>query len=805
MSDLLRDIHYGFRSLRRAPAFATTAILTIAIGIGATMAIFSAVYGMILRPLPYPDAGRVVSVWENWERRGGAPQEWTGRSTFADWRAHSRSFSAMAAVTDWAPEVTGLDQPDILQGALVSPGYFAVLGIQPVLGRGFLPEEEQPGRNPVAVLSHGLWQGRFLGDPEVLGRTITLNGQPATIVGVLPAGFRGPLVSAAEIWSPLVIDRGRQDYGNYFLRVIGRLAPGIGMDAARDEMTRVASGIADAHPLDYRDVGITLESLHATVTGPVHQPLWILFGAVGLILAIACVNVANLQLVRASTRHGELAVRAALGAGRARLTHQLLTEGVLLALMGGTLGVVGGIWGTEFLLRIAPSGLPRVGEIALRPFVLVFALVITVGTGLLFGLAPTLGLGKRQADTLRAGGRGSSGAGGWRLRDGLVVAEVSLGMAVLVAAGLLLRSLDELRRVDPGFRVDHTATARVILPAARYPAAADIVRLVESLEDRVRGLPGVRSVGAINVLPLTGLVSDISFGIETRMPEAGQEPSADERRVTPGFFDALGVPILRGRGFLGGDRADAPRVAVVSESFARRYFADGDPLGQRLRVGGVRDPESPWWTIVGVAGSVRSRALDRQPEPEIYMPFAQRAGRGISLVVRTDGEPAAVLPLLRDVVGTLDRDLPLAQVATGREVARTSLASERFLGSLLGTFAGLALVLAGVGLNGVIAFTVRQRVREFGIRLALGARPEDVLSAVLGRSMRLTAMGLAIGVLGGLAASRALRGLLYDVSPTDPATFVVVAVALMLTALVASYWPARRAARLDPVEALRHE
>lgn len=805
MTDVTRDLRYALRTLQRAPAFAAAAILTIAIGVGATTAIFSALHGVVLRPLPYPEAGRLVSVWENWERRGGPPQEWTGRSTFADWREHSRSFSAMAAVSDWAPELTGRDRPDILTGALVSPGYFGVLGIQPVLGRRFLPHEERPGQDAVAIISHELWQRRFGGNPAVIGTTLTLNGRATTVVGVLPPGFRGPLVSGAGVWAPLVIDRGREDYGNYFLRVIARLAPTATPEGARQDMQRVAAGIADAQPLDYRDVGITLEPLHATVTGPVQRPLWLLFGAVVLILAIACVNVANLQLVRASARQEELAVRAALGAGRERLAAQLLTEGMLLAVAGGTLGVLLGTWGTEVLLRLAPAGLPRSAEIGLQPAVLLFALGATVVTGLLFGLAPAVGLPRWQGHVLRESGRGTSGARGGRVRDALVVAEVGLGMAVLMAAGLLLRSLDELRRVDPGFRVDNTATARVILPSARYPGAADIRRFVDGLEQRAAGLPGVQSVGAINVLPLTGLVSDISFGIEQRMPAPGSEPAADERRVTPGFFAAMGVPLRRGRGFTTADRSGAPPVAIISESFARRFFPDADPLGQRLRIGGVRDTASPWWTIVGVAGSVRSRALDRDPDPEIYVPLAQRAGRGVSLVLRTDGDPTAVLAALRDVVGALDPSLPLSQAATVRELSRASLAPQRFFGSLLGAFAALALVLAGVGLHGVIAFTVRQRVREIGIRLALGARPADVLRAVLGRGMRLTALGLGVGLVAALAATRAVRGLLYDVSPTDPTTFVAVALVFTGTALVACYWPARVAARLDPVEALRHD
>ncbi len=805
MHDILLDLRFALRALRRAPGFAIAAVGTLTLGIGATTAIFSVVYGVLLRPLPLADPGRLVTVWENRERRDGPTQEWTGRSIFAAWREGTGSLSGMTAVTGWAPELSGVDRPEILNGALVSAEYFSVLGVRPARGRGFLPEEETPGNDAVVVLAHELWQRRFGGDVGIVGSTLTLNGRPTTVVGVLRPGFVGPIVNNAELWSPLPIDRGRQDVGNFFLRVIGRLAPGVDAEAATTDMNQVAAAISREHPLDYRDVGVTLEPLRASITGPVRQPLLVLLGAVALVLVIACVNVANLLLARATARHREVAVRAALGAGRRRLVRQLLTESVVLALAGGALGLLLAIWGVRILVSIAPAGMPRADEIGLHPGVLLFTLLTAIGTGLLFGLAPALGLSRQAGQALREGDRGSSRGAGGALRSGLVIVELGLGMAVLISAGLLLRSLAELRRVDPGFVAERTLSGLLVFPAARYPDGPRIVSSLSALEERVHAVPGVQSVGAITVLPLSGLVNDISFGIESRMPAPGEEPAADERRVTPGFFTASGVPVLRGRVFDDNDRRDGPRVTVISEAMARRHFADDDPLGQRLRIGGVRDPESPWWTIVGVVGSVRSRALDRLPEPEIYVPLAQRPARAVNLVVRSAGDPTALIAALRTTVASLDPDMPFAQLATLDDVTRASLAPQRFLGTLLGVFAVLALTLATVGVYGVMSFAVGQRVREIGVRVALGAGPGDVLGTVMRRGLALTAGGLALGFVGALAASRALAALLYGVPPTDPATFAGVIAVLAATAAFACYWPARRAARLDPVESLRVE
>ena len=806
MDSIVRDLRFSIRALQRNPGFSFVAILTIALGIGLNTAIFSVVNAVVLQPLPFPEPDHLVTVWENLEKRGGPTQEWTGRSTFADWRENNKTFSGMAAVGGWAPNLTGVDRPERLSGAVVSPGYFSVLGVQPAQGRAFLPDEETPGNDRVVVLSHELWQRRFGADPDLLGSSLTLNGESLLVVGILPPGFHGPIASGAEIWTPLPIDRTRDDRGNYYLRVIGRLEPGVTREAAASDMARVAAGIAEANPLDYRDVGVLLVPLLETVAGPVRTPLMIVLGAVGLILLIACANVANLLLARASVRERELAVRGALGAGRLRLTRQLLTEALVLALAGGALGLLLGVWGTELLVRFAPPGLPRAGEIGLHTPVLLFALALSVGTGVLFGMAPALSLSRRGFGmALREGGRGSSSASGNRLRNGLVIVQLAMGVSVLAAAGLLLKSFAELRSVDPGFRIENALSGRLIFSLADYPERSEITTRLGEIEERLAGLPGVEAVGAVTVLPLSGLVHDVSFGIEARMPEPGEEPAADERTATPGFFEAMEIPLIAGRLFNDGDRAETPRVAIVSESMAELHFADEDPIGQRIRIGGVRDSESPWWTIVGVVGSVRSRALNRVPEPEIYMPASQRPPRGVSLVVRTDSNPEALIPAFREAVWSVDGNMPVSQLASLEEVFGASLAAERFLAWLLGAFAALAVLLGSVGIYGVMAYMVSRRTREIGIRMALGARPADVLKGVMNRGVALTAAGLALGLAGAVAASRALASLLFEVSPTDPLTLAGVLILLAAAALFACYWPARRATRVDPMVTLRYE
>jgi len=807
MGTLRQDIRFfGLRALRRNPGFTTVALVTIALGIGINTSIFSVVNAVLLRPMSYPEPGRLYMLWENQEMRGGPATEWTGRSTFADWRDRAQTFSHMSAVTGWAPNLVGDDRPAVLQGALVNPGYFAMLGAEPRLGRGFLAEEEIPGNDAVVVLGHDLWHERFGGDEDILGASLILNGESNVVVGVAPPGFQGPIVNAAQIWGVLPIDRANDDRGAYFLRVIGRARTGTATEVIEADMARVAAGIAQENPTDYEDVGVTVQPLREWVVGPVRTPLLVLLGTVGLVLLIACANVANLQLARASVREREFAVRASLGAGRGRIAQQLLTESVVLAVGGGLLGLALGVWGTALLVQLAPAGMPRADEIGLDAMVFFYALGASIVSGLLFGLAPALGhVAESSAQALRAGAWGSSSAVGGRLRSALVIGELALGVTVLVSAGLLLRSFQEMSNVDPGFRVDNALSARIFLPSADYPERAEIPAFLDQLEARLLARPGVRAVGATNVLPLSGNVNDISFGVEGRLPEPGREPLADSWRVTPGYFEAMRIPLIQGRYLEATDRVDGLNVAVISRSMADAHFEGEDPLGQRLKVGGVRDPESPWWTIVGIVETVRTRAMATAPEPEIYVPVAQMPPRALSLVIHTDGPPTGLAADLREAVWALDANMPVSRVATLESVFSASIAPQRFISLLLGVFAALALVLAAVGIYGVMAFTVSQRTREIGVRMALGARPRDVLASVMSRGLFLTGLGIVFGLLAAVAAGRALSSLLFSVSPLDPTTVISVVILLSAAAMFACYWPARRATRVDPIITLRAE
>ncbi len=807
METLRQDIRFAFRALRRNPGFTAIALLTVALGIGVNTSIFSVVNGVLLEPLPYPESGRLLTVWENQELRGGPANEWTGRTTFAEWRDRNRTFSGMAALTGWQPNLTAGERPDVLNGALVSPSYFSVLGVEPRQGRGFAAGEETPGNDRVVVLGHDFWQERFGGDEAIIGTSLTLNGEPHVVVGVAPPGFQGPIISNAQIWGVLPIDRSRDDRGNYYLRVIGRLAPGVTREAALSDMERIAAGIAEENPVDYRDVGVTLEPLRDTVVGPVRTPLFVLLATVGLVLLIACANVANLLLGRASVRERELAVRASLGAGRIRIARQLLTESMVLAIAGGLLGLGLGVWGTDVLVQLAPSGLPRASAIGLDAAVFLYGLGASVLTGLLFGLAPALGYASEASSlTLREGERGSTAAAGSRLRSALVVGELALGVAVLVAAGLLLRSFQELQHVDPGFRTDDALTGQITFSGADYPDASVLPELVRQLEDRLETSPGVRAVGSASLLPLGGNVNDVSFGVEGRLPEPGQEPAGDFWRATPGFFEAMRIPLLRGRYVDDSDRPDGLLTVVVSQSMVDEQFSDEDPIGKRIKIGGVRDPDSPWWTIVGVVETVRTRGVAATPRPEMFIPYAQRPGRALNIVLHTEGgDPSAYANTLREAVWDLDPDMPVSQVATLDEVFATSIASERFVSLLLALFAGLALVLGVIGIYGVMAFMVSRQTREIGIRMALGARPGDVLGRVMGQGAILTGLGIVLGLGGAIAAGRALSSLLFGVAPTDPLTLGGVTLLLGLSALFACFWPARRATRVDPMITLRTE
>jgi putative ABC transport system permease protein len=805
MSHLAQDLRYAFRTLAKSPGFTAAAVLTLALGIGANTAVFSVVNAVLLHPLAFPQEDRLVTVWEDLSARGGAAADWTGRSVFQEWR-RTEAFSGLTVTAGWAAAVTDGDRPEMIPGARVSPSYFTVLGVDPAPGRGFLPDEETPGKDHVVVLSRGLWEQRYGAEPSVVGSTLDLNGTPYRVVGIAPEGFRPPIESDAQLWSPLDVDPADPDWGNYYLRVIGRLAPGVGVEAAEAQLESVMDRLGEEHPADLRGVGVALEPLRTTVAGDSRTPLLVLLGAVLLVLLVACANVANLVLARAFARDRELAVRTALGAGRRRLVAQLVTESLALAAVGGALGLVMGLWGMEVLKAYAPAGTPRLDEVGLDGSVFLFVLAATAITGLLFGLVPGWLVSRSPVATaLHEGGRTGSSAGRARLRAGLVVAELALGLALLVGAGLLVRSLVALHAVSPGFEPAGITSGRLLFPSARFPEASQAAAFVDRAIERLESAPEVASAGAVSVLPLSGSQIDVSYVVEGRVPPPGEEPAADYRAATPTYFETLGIPVVRGRSLGPGDDADAPLVAVVSEELARRAFPDEDPVGRRIKVGGVRDPESPWITVVGVVGGVRDNALNRTPDPEIYLPAAQRPSRVMRLVVRAERPGVELAETLRGAVAALDSSQPVAEVVDLETLVRDSLAPQRFVTGLLAAFAAMALLLAGVGIYGVMSYAVGRRTHEIGVRMALGARPREVLALVLRQGALLVALGLGLGAIAAWGVGRGIAGLLYGVEPGDPATFAAVAGLLALCSLAATLLPALRASRTDPVEALRIE
>ncbi len=807
MPALTQDLRLAARLLARAPLFTAVAAGTLALGIGANTAIFSFVQGVLLEPLPYPRPERLLTVWEDHTGRGGPEQEWTGLSALEDWQAESRPFQGLAGFAGWGPNLTGAGEAERLAGLAVSDEYFQVLGVEPAYGRVFLPAEGLAGAERVVVLSDALWRQRFGADPALLGRAILLNGEPHSVVGILPAGAAAPIGTTAAVFRPLRHDSTQPDYGNYYIRVIGRLRPGMSAEAARGDMERVFAALAERQPESYRDVRPRLLPLLDTVVGPAKRALLVLFGAVGLVLLIACANVAHLLLVRASARGREMAIRSALGARRRQIVRQLMTESLLLAGGGGALGLLLGTWGIGLLRALAPAGAPRLEGVGIDLPVFAFTLAASLLAGLLFGLVPALQAARPDlARSVKEGSRGAgSGTAARRLRGALVAGEVALSLTLLVAAGLLIQSFVRVLAVDPGFRPRNLLLARLALPDASYPEEAQVVSFYDQVLERLAARPGVEAAAAVSVAPLSGNETDWSFLIEgAPLPEPGHEPATPYRAATPGSFRALGIPVLRGRAIAPADRAGAPPVVVVNESFAERWFPGQDPLGRRIRMGGL-DSERPWMTIVGLVGDVRHRGLDQPPRGEVFLPHAQLAAGAMTLVVRTAGDPLALVPALRAEVRALDRDVPLDGVETMEAVVASSVATSRFTTVLLLAFAGIALVLAAVGIYGVTAYTVAQRAHEIGVRMALGADRRRVLGLVVRQGMAPTLAGIALGLAGALAATRALGALLFEVTPHDPATFAGVAVLLAAVALLANILPARSATAVQPVAALREE
>jgi len=813
MNRLLQDIRYGARRLLKRRGFTLIAVLTLALGIGANTTIFSVVNSVLLRPLPYRDSERLVMVWQTFLKKGW-PQVPVTTLDFADIKAQSRSFDEMATAfldkEDYS--LTGAGDAEQVSGMAISANMFDLLGARPALGRNFLGDEDTVGHDRVVVISHGLWQRKFGGEPQVIGKTINLDSQLYTIIGVMPAGFefpppvsRGMLnVSASrDLWVPLVITRPNRD--SHSLAVIARLKPEVTVAQADAEIATIARQLEQQYPATNSDTGTSLSSLHEQVVQNVRPALWLLFGAVGFVLLIACANIASLLLTRATAQRREMAVRAALGANRSDLLRQLLVETLLLALAGGGLGLLAALWGIDLLRALNPGKLPRLAEVAVDFRVFAFTALMSLLTGLLFGLAPALHASRvNLSECLKLNARGLAGAASGRLRSLLVISEVALALVLLAGAGLLIRSFNHLMNVDPGFSPHNLLTAGIRLPGLRYANDEQVAAFNQQLVERVAQLPGVVSVGTVNSLPITGFQAATGIYIEGR-PAAtsiSELPLVNQRVVSPGYFQTMGIRLIKGRVFTDLDRRDTMRVVLINETLAERYFAGEEAIGKRIK---IDSQEAPWSQIVGVVGDVRHAGLTQQIEPETYVPYTQDSWGVMALVVRTTNDPASLAAAVRAQVWTIDKEQPVFSVKTMDEILATSLAAERFNLILLGSFAAIALLMATMGIYGVSAYTVSQRTQEIGIRMALGAQPGNVLKLILYWAMRLILIGVACGLAAAFALTRLMESLLFGTSATDPATFAMVSLLLAGVALGACFVPARRATRVDPLVALRYE
>ncbi|HEX5706162.1 MAG TPA: ABC transporter permease [Pyrinomonadaceae bacterium] len=812
MSSLWQDIRYGARTLWKSPGFTLVAVLALALGIGANSAIYSVVNAVLLRALPYADADRLVMLWEQHPQSG---RMGVAGANFVEWRSHATSFEGMTLFIPSAFDLTGEGDAERIQGTRASASFFDVAGARAVLGRTFREGDDATGAERVAVLSHGVWQRRFGGDPAVLGKSIQLNDESHTVVGVMPARFGD--TPADYVWVPLYPAADGTIGGGRSLNVLARLKSGVAPEQAQAELDTIAARLASARPDFNRDWGVRLVPLHEQITGGVRLTLLILFGAVGFVLLIACANVANLSLVRATRRERELAIRTALGATRWRLVRQMLTESLLLSLAGGALGLLIALWGVDLLLALAPDLIPRADEIGVDKSVLSFTLIVSVATGIVCGLAPAVqGTRGDVSVALKDAVKGSAaGFGRSRLRGALVVAEVALALVLLTGAGLLIRSFARLTQVDPGFNSSGVVLLEVPLSPSRYREEAQVVGFYDEMLRRVRSLAGVEAAGTTHTAPLSGGDSTRPFVLDDGAPpEPGKEPGASYRVISPGYFRAMGIPLMRGRDFADSDDSKAAPVVVINETLARRHFAGQDPIGSRMRQGAVGG-ESPWMEIVGVVGDVRHAALDTEPKPEMYFTFRQAGiqrsnsilgnSRRITLAVRGTGDAQALARAARAEVTSIDKNQPVTGVRTLGDAVAHSITPQRFNTLLLGIFAALAVALAMIGVYGVMSFSVGGRTREIGIRMALGAQAADVLRMIVRQGMTLVALGVGLGLVASVALTRWMSSLLYGVSATDPLVFAATTALLILAALVACYVPARRATKISPMDALRYE
>jgi len=822
MEKLLQDIRYSIRMLRKNPSFTLVAVIALALGIGATTAIFSVIYAVALRPLPFKEPERLVKVWGKLDKLG-IPKNWISEPELYDLQEQTQAFEDFAAMQSFGVNLTGDESPERVSAAFVSASLFPLLRVQPALGRAFTAEEDKAGANRVVLLSNGLWKRRFAADPALVNSDVFLNGRNYTVLGIMPPGFNYP--DNVELWIPIGFDKANpSNRGNHGLEVISRLKDGVAPAQAKTEIENLAVALAEKYPNNYSATsGFNFYTvpLHEEVVGNIKPMLILLIVAVALVLLIACANVANMLLARATVREKEVAIRAALGAGRARLMRQLLTESVLLAIVGGVLGLLLALAGVKLFVAFGPQNIPRIAEIRVDWLVLGFSFLVTIITGIIFGLAPALHISKPDLNhSLKEGGRGST-ASRHIVRNVLVVAEVAFALMLLIVAGLTMKSFQRLLEINLGFRTENTLTMRLTLPQVKYPQNEQVAAFYRQLIERIKTVPGVESAGAASILPLSGSYSSGTTVVED--PEAAPDLQrfqghpfleADRRQVTNGYFESLGATLLQGRLIKDTDTDKSPPVVVVDEKFARRFWPDGTAIGKRVGVGFTPPNTILWGEIVGVVAHIRHYGTNREGQDRAYFPegreqayfvHQQSPARTMYLVVHTTTNPSSQMNAVREQVLAIDKDQPVYEVKTMDQLVGNAVANPRLNLVLMAIFAGVALVLASVGIYGVMSYSVTQRTHEIGIRMALGAQQHHVMKMVIGQGLALTGLGLVAGLGGALLTTRLMSSLLFGVSATDPVTFIVISIILVGVALGACFIPARRATKVDPMVALRYE
>jgi putative ABC transport system permease protein len=809
MDTLIQDLRFGIRMLLQKPGFTIVALIALALGIGANTAIFSVVNTILIRPLPYTESDKLVWIWEE-NPASDIKREPASGPNFTDWKNQNSVFENMTGFTKYNPILTESGEPERITGTIVSSSFFDVLKAQAAMGRTFLPEEDQKGKDKVVVLSQGLWQRRFGADPKILGNSIKLNGNSFTVVGIMPPSFENPLPgeqTKAELWVPIGFDLTKMGRRGDFLNVIGRLKPGISIEQARAELKTIAGRLEQQYQSTNAGWSVTVLSLHERFVGDVKPALIVILGAVGFLLLIACANVANLLLSRATARQKEIAIRNALGAGRSRIIRQLLTESLILSIAGGAIGLLLALWGVEALVAFSPGNIPRIDKVTLDNRVLGFTLGISFLTGVLFGLIPALHASRSDLnEALKEGGRSSTeGIKRNKIRNMLVVSEIALALVLLIGSGLMVKSFLKLQQVNPGFNPDNLLTMQFTLPRSKYKETHQLQAFYQQLIEKVKSVPGIQNAAVVGTVPLSGGGDVLSFNIEGRpLPPLDKGLDSESQVISSEYFSTMGIKLLKGRYFTEQDTKDSQKVAIINEAMAKRYWPGEDPIGKRIT---QDDPlnTTNWLSIVGIVEDVKHNTLDEVTYPQMYEIYTQRVKPNLCLVAKTTGDPLNLASAIRGEVQSLDKDQPLYNVKSMESLLSSSIAGHRFNTFLIGIFAAIALILTAVGIYGVISYSVNQRTNEIGIRMALGAQQNDVFKLIVGQGLKLALLGVAIGLAGAFTLTRVLYSLLFGVSTTDLITFTVVPIIIVAVALIASFIPARRATKVDPTIALRYE